>query len=213
MKNFYSTIILFLIFNLNSIGQIKSNYEKGFEIGFKEGFCYNNSTYDCFTPMIPIAPMPRINENKDNYTEGYNRGFQFGLDLKRSKEAMNNSDNSLNSIPKFNNYVSQNPVETMRTVAIYKQQKYDKRTDWIQQRIYQLTDLINKLFNKQNMPSFAIESTRNIYIRQLNNFINSISGVDFADDYQFQNVVNGFYSVENEIYSGYNSCMEVENRK
>src|SRR5690606_38103947 len=104
---------------------IKTSYVKGFEIGFKEGYCYNRNTYDCLVPMTPIPPPPRINESKDNYTEGYNRGFQFGLDLKRTKESMANSDQNLNTLPTFNEYVSQNPVDAMRAVGLYKQKKYD----------------------------------------------------------------------------------------
>lgn len=210
MKNFIFTLFILLAFISNISGQVKSDYALGFEIGFKEGYCYNRTTYNCLAPMTPLAPMPRINESKDNYTEGYNRGFQFGLDLKRSKIAMDNSDNNLNNIPKFNNYVSQNPVEAMRVVGIYKQQKYDKRKQWIQERIYQLSDLIINLFNEQNLPGFAIEQTRNIYVVKRNNIINSISGFDYADDNQFRNVVNAFNSFENYLYSSYNSCIENE---
>lgn len=211
MKNFYSTLIFLLILNFNGTAQIKSNYEKGFEIGFKEGYCYNRTTVDCFTPMTPLAPMPRINESKDNYTEGYNRGFQFGLDLKRSKVAMDNSDNNLNNIPKFNNYVSQSPVEAMRMVGIYKQQKHDIRTQWTQERINQLSALIVSLFNDQVITNFSINDLRKDEYDKISKFINSISAVDYADDYQFNNVKNGFSKIENGIYYNYNMIIKFEN--
>lgn len=211
MKNLYSTIALLLIFNFNAIAQIKSNYERGFEIGFKEGYCYNRTTYDCFTPMTPLPPMPGINESKDNYTQGYNRGFQFGLDLKRSKAAMDNSDSNLNNIPKFNNYVSQNPVEAKRIVGMYKQQKYDIRTQWTQERINQLSDLIVNLFNNQVITSFSINDLRKNEYDRITKFVNLISGIDYADDYQFSNVKNGFNKIENDIYDNYNMVIKFEN--
>ncbi len=212
MKNFLLSFFLIIVFVNLSFSQIKSAYSRGFEVGFKEGYCYNNKTVDCFTPLTPLAPMPRLNESKESYTDGYNRGFQFGLDLKRSKEAMNASDNNLSQIPTFNKYVSQNPIDEMKMVGMYKQQKYDVRTKWLQERIYQLTDLIGNLFNNKNLPSIAIEPTRNIYIVKLNNYVNSILGVDFADDNQFSNVVNGFNSIESYFYKSYNSCIDNENK-
>lgn len=211
MKNLYSTIILILLFNFDAIAQIKSNYERGFEIGFKEGYCYNRTTYDCFTPMTPLAPMPRINESKDNYTEGYNRGFQFGLDLKRTKTAMEKSDYNLNKIPKFNNYVSQNPVEAMRIVGMYKQQKYDIRTQWTQERINQLSNLIVELFNEQVVKNFSINELRKNEYDKIKKFSNSISTIDFADDYQFNSVKDGFNQIENVIYNNYNMIIKFEN--
>ena len=212
MKIKQFTIILFLLLGYSSIAQLETNYDRGFKIGFKEGYCYNSKSVSCFTPLTPLVPLPRINENKENYTDGYNRGFQFGLDLKRSKVAMEISDNSLNVSPKFNNYVSQNPVEAMRMVGMYKQQKFDARTNWTQERIYQLTDLIKNLFNSKNLPSYDIEETRNIYLVKLRNYANSLSAVDFGDDYQFRNVVNGFNSLENNFYVSYNSCVKSENK-
>ena len=212
MKINQFTIILFLLMSYTSIAQLETNYHRGFKIGFKEGYCYNNTSVSCLTPLTPLVPLPRINENKENYTEGYNRGFQFGLDLKRSKGAMEISDNSLNVSPNFNNYVSQNPVEAMRMVGMYKQQKFDARTNWTQERIYQLTDLIKNLFNGKNLPSYHIEKTRNIYLIKLRNYANSLSAIDFGDDYQFRNVVNGFISLEKILYSSYNSCVKSENQ-
>lgn len=209
MKNFYSTLILLLILNFSAIAQIKSNYERGFEIGFKEGYCYNRTTYDCFTPMTPISPMPRINESRENYTEGYNRGFQYGLDLKRSNDALRSSDNSLNQkVASFNRYVPQNPVEAMRVVGMIRQQKYDARTEWLQQKAYQFTDLYNSLFNAENFPvgfdTFTHKNNlRNIVVK----YFDDIKAYDFGDDYVFRNVQLEFNNIENYYYTYYNSIV------
>jgi hypothetical protein len=209
MKNYYFIILLAL--NLTVNAQIETTYQRGFEIGFKEGYCYNRTTYDCFTPMTPMSPMPRINESKDNYTEGYNRGFQFGLDLKRTKESMHNSEESLNNTPKFNNYVPQNPVEAMRIVAMHKQQKFDNRKEWIQERINQLSALIVRLFNDEYVQNFDINELRKHEYDNIKKFINSISSIDYSDDYQFNNIKNEFNSIENTIYYNYNMIIKFEN--
>ena len=105
MKNYKYIIFFLIVLSKNAISQTKSNYEKGFENGFSEGYCYNKSKYSCYPPMNPFTPYPRLNERTENYTQGYNRGFQYGLDLRRSNDALRNSDISLNQkIISFNNY-------------------------------------------------------------------------------------------------------------
>lgn len=209
MKNFYSTLILLLITNFNTIAQIKSNYAQGFEIGFKEGYCYNRTTYDCFTPMTPLAPMPRINENKDNYTEGYNRGFQYGLDLRRSNDALRNSDVALNQkVVSFNQYVPQNPTEAMRIVGMIRQQKYDARTEWLQQKVYQLTSLNETLFNEQNFPEgFPTYIHKNKLRSVMVDYFDEIKAYDFGDDSVFQNVQLNLNNIEKYYYDYYNSIV------
>jgi hypothetical protein len=215
MKYLYFTITLFFFFSFSAVAQINSNYERGFKIGFKEGYCYNKTNYDCFTPLTPITPMPRINESRENYTEGYNRGFQYGLDLKRSNDALRNSDNVLNQkVISFNRYVPQNPVEAMRVVAMIKQQKYDARTEWIQQKIYQLTDLYNSLFKAENFPqSFDTYTHKNILRNIVAKYANTIVGYDFGDDYVFRNVQLEISNIEKYYYDYYNSIVSQLNQK
>jgi hypothetical protein len=208
MKNIALTCLLIL--NFVAFGQ--SDFDVGFKEGFKNGYCYSNqSSVYCNVPMTPLAPLPQINESKFSFQDGYNRGFLYGQD--RRKQDNNSSNNVSSNPPKFNPYVSQIPVDAMTRVGMIKQQKYDTRTIWIQEQIYKLTDLISSLFNQQNLPGIAIESTRNIYIIKIRNYVGSISGADYTNDYQFSNIVNGFQLVENEIYRGYNSCVESENKR
>lgn len=206
MKNIFLTISILLI-SICAVSQIKSNYAKGFEVGFKEGYCYNNKNVSCFYPLTPIAPLPRINENKDNYTDGYNRGFQFGLDLKRANQAVENTDIELeNERIRFNDYISQAPLIQARTrVGMYKQKMYDTRKDWIQQKIYKLIDLINVIYSEQNMPpGVNVSISQNNYRNVITKYVNSIAAVDFADDYQFGIIQNKFSEIENSFYSQYN---------
>lgn len=210
MKNIILTTSI-LLFSICAMSQIKSNYAKGFEVGFKEGYCYNNgSSYDCWAPITPLAPLPRINERQDSYTDGYNRGFQHGLDLKRSNAALKDADMNLNQhIVKFNEYISQSPViDAMTRVGMYKQKMYDLRKDWIQERIDGLAGLKNSLFNEQMLPrSINATATNESSWQKVKNYVNSIRGYDFADDYQFNSIKNNFNILEKYLYDSYNEII------
>lgn len=201
--------LLILLIHFSVIGQLKSNYAKGFEVGFKEGYCYNNNTVDCFYPLTPEAPLPRINEDKENYTQGYNRGFQFGLDLKRSNDALNNSNANLYSqITNFNDYIQQNPIEAMAAVGMMMQKKYDTRKDWIQERINQLAELAKTLFNKETLPStYDANSIRNKYWKVTIDYINGIRAIDYSNDSQFGSIQSNFEKIEFYYFKSYNEII------
>ena len=84
-----SLIILSLFLSLFSFAQ--SNFSNGFSDGYKKGYCQNQGI-GCMSPIPPIAPIPKIGENMNSYQDGYNRGFEAGLNAQKSK-----SDNSTNS--------------------------------------------------------------------------------------------------------------------
>lgn len=209
LQKFIFFLFLLSIQLLNA--QIFSNYNRGFENGFKEGYCYYSKTVDCLVPLTPIIPTPRINEKSDSYNDGYNRGFTFGQNLKRNKTEMDGSDDKLNEIPKFNNYVSQNPVEMMRIVGMYKQQKYDARTQWTQDRINQLQALSASLFNYDYIKYFDANDLRTAITSQLKKLMNSTSSYDYADDYQFNTIRNGLNDIENLIYENFNQSIKFMN--
>lgn len=211
MKLIVTSTFLFLsLISIVGFAQLKSNYAKGFEVGFKEGYCYNSKTVDCFYPMTPEAPLPRLNEDRENYTQGYNRGFQFGLDLKRSNDALNNSDANMNyQITKFNDYIQQNPIDVMVAVGMMKQKKYDTRKDWIQERINQLGELAKTLFSKEALPSnYDANSIRSKYWKTTVDYVNGIRAIDYADDYQFNSIRSNFSKIESYYYRSYNEIIK-----
>lgn len=201
---------LLLIIQLSAFAQLKSNYSKGFEAGFKEGYCYNSKTVDCFYPITPEAPLPRLNEDRENYTQGYNRGFQFALDLKRSNDALKSLDANMNyQITKFNDYIQQNPIDVMIAVGMMMQKKFDTRKDWIQERINQLGELAKTLFSKEVLPSnYDVNSTRNKYWKTTVDYVNGIRAIDYADDYQFNSIRSNFSKIESYYYRSYNEIIE-----
>lgn len=215
MKTF-PIIIALLIIGLNTISQSKSNFVKGFEEGFKEGYCYNMPPGAiCSYPIIIYPPTPKLNESSDNYTQGYNRGFQYGLDLKRSNEAINEANMNLNQrIVKFNEYISQNPVNAMVAVGMMRQAKYDARKDWIQQRIDGLAELKNSLYNEQTLPnSINAKATNQAYWQKAVDYIYTIRGYDFADDYQFGTIQTNFNRIERYFYDSYNQIISMNLQK
>jgi len=75
-----TVVLIISLLSIQTFGQ--TNFSNGFDRGFKEGFCYNK-TVDCLPPLTPLTPLARIGERDNSYQDGYNRGFQVGLDLQR----------------------------------------------------------------------------------------------------------------------------------
>jgi hypothetical protein len=213
----YILLITILLINYCAKSQIyASNYEKGYKEGFKQGYCYNKTPMSvCSYPVIVYPPIPKINESSDNYTQGYNRGFENGLGLKRSKDAINEVDMNLNRrILKFNEYISQNPVSAMAAVGMKMQAKYDARKDWIQNRINVLAELLNQIFDNQTLPNNInpISIKERIW-KEAVNYVNTIRGVDYANDYQFNTIQNRFNKIENNFYESYNEMVSQNSEK
>ncbi len=80
MKHFLLLFTLFLFFQ-NSSGQ--SKFSEGFESGYKNGYCQDQGI-SCMAPNPPNAPLPAIDESLYSYKDGYNRGFQIGLQAQRN---------------------------------------------------------------------------------------------------------------------------------
>lgn len=204
-----STIFGLVIITSMGFGQIHSNYHKGFDVGFTEGYCYNSQTVDCFYPMVPEAPLPRINESKDSYQQGYNRGFQFGMDLKRSHDALQSANVNLNhQLAAFNNYIQQNPIDAMAAVGMMLQKKYDARKGWIQDRINQQAQLLMALFNTTTLPpTLDANSIRASRWQATVNYVNRISAVDYADDAQFRAIQANFEKLDQYYQNTYNEII------
>lgn len=208
MKKKTFAIIFFLSIFTGTFAQIKSNYAIGFEYGFAEGYCYNRQTVDCFRPITQLSPLPRINENKENYTEGYNRGFQYGLDLKRRNNALDNSDENLqNELIQFNNYVSQQPVSAMIAIGMLKQRKYDARVEWMQNKMTNLVGVLRTLYQDFPEQDKIIKNETGNLVKKLKPY----SASDFADDNVFKQIQYIFNSVERSCYNNYNYLVTQQN--
>jgi hypothetical protein len=110
---------------------------------------------------------------------------------------------------RFNQYVPQLPVDAMVEVGMYKQQLYDNRSNWIQGEINRLGRVIVKLFNENTMPpNFDAVGYRKQLWDKFVEYINSIRGYDFADNYQFNSIKNSINSYENWFIENYNNIIK-----
>jgi hypothetical protein len=91
MKNLKTLLLIFCIALLSAsfasqeeskdkeftYSAVMSQFCRGFNDGYKEGYCYDR--YGCISPIPPICPMLEIGERQDSYKDGYNRGFKTAL--------------------------------------------------------------------------------------------------------------------------------------
>ncbi len=216
MKTFKYYLVITLLLSFGGVtAQTNDNYSRGFDIGFKEGYCYQGSSYYCNPPMTPITPIPRINEDGNSYTDGYNRGFVLGKTLRGLKDEDVSNDVLINPPrPTFNGYVPQNPVQAMATVGMYKQRVYDSRKEWIQNRINNLTMIIGLMFSPSTVgcSNCDLMTPMNECRQEIINYTNAIGYVDFADNYQFDRVKSSFATIEGNIYIRFNNLVSSNKR-
>lgn len=114
----------------------------------------------------------------------------------------------------FNPYVRQIPIEAMRDVGIYKQRLYDERANWIQQKIYRLTDLNNSLFNESKLPTDFDTLNHKIKLRNvIVDYMNSIQSYDYSENYIFNSIQDNFNIIEKYYYDYFNQVVENYNNR
>jgi hypothetical protein len=204
------TLFISLLLCSLSIAQ-NSPFARGFDKGFKEGYCYNHATVDCLTPLTPLTPLPRLNESNDSYTDGYNRGFQSGLDLQRLQSGLGSANGvPYQNIPnyRFNEYISTIPTEAMVNVGLYKQKLFNERVNWIQKRVYDIQDLAYTLIYQFSTSEY------DKYNKDRSDFIDkNLKGknIDWSDNYMFNQIVSYFNSQERNIYETYSKLISEAN--
>lgn len=120
--------ILMLFVSLISFAQ--TQFSNGFQEGFKKGYCYEKG-FNCLSPIAPLPPIPNIGENNNSYVDGYNRGFQVGLDKFRNEniQKITNSDRKryTTSQPEFvENKIYKAPYELMLKVLEIKEKQHEE---------------------------------------------------------------------------------------
>src|ERR1035437_3491709 len=204
----------FVIFLLSYCAKSQNSpFGKGYDKGFKEGYCYNNNSVYCNPPITPLTPLIRLNESENNFQDGYNRGFQVGLDLKRIESGSNNINGlSYQQIPnyKFNGYVPQIPVDLYGNILIQAQRKYDSRVAWIQNKLDECFQL-----NYNLISGFSIEKKDELdqYIKDYISSNVTGKNINWADDGYFNQMVSAFKSFESNIYGMYNYLVKLANSR
>jgi hypothetical protein len=146
--------LTFLVFLLLPIAVFpQTNYDAGFKAGYKEGYCYNE--FGCIPPIPPVTPIPYVGENKDNYQDGYNRGFKMGLEEKQKKSGNGKSENqSTNAVTFQSQYVPQTlPYNQIMNELQRRQAALDNNRaylKYLQEKIaYYKSQTNEELFNKE----------------------------------------------------------------
>lgn len=112
MRKIYCFFLL-----LNSILVLaQSDFDKGFKIGFKEGFCFDKGI-TCIAPTPPLTPLLKVNENLNSYTDGYNRGFQIGLEAQK-RETKSTSNKTSSERTRYESSDSQFVQDKMSTIPV-----------------------------------------------------------------------------------------------
>lgn len=113
-------VLLLIIFTTVCYSQ--TNYVRGFNNGYKEGYCHDKGI-GCIEPIPPTAPIPKIGESSGSYKDGYNRGFEMGL------QANNNSSQTQQSSGIIHDYGEpQSMFDTDLAIMALaaKQRQYDR---------------------------------------------------------------------------------------
>jgi hypothetical protein len=160
MKYLKQAFILFLILSISYSlkAQTISNFARGYKSGFVEGYCYGNQGVDCLSPNPPLTPQPGIYESVTSYQDGFNKGFQVGLDLQRSQSEDKRNPYSPPT-PKFNPYYSQVPSGmTVQQYAEARAAKASQQQYIDKEFVEALGALIDGLFSNKNKDDFNEKS-------------------------------------------------------
>ena len=111
-------------------------------------------------------------------------------------------------VPQFNEYIQQNPIDSRIAIGIIRQQKYDARKDWIQERINQLGSYYNTLYKslpkKAKQSGNEIKNLSNCW-KEIINYTDSIGLIDYADDYEFYKIKENYQYFEDKLIESFNN--------
>ena len=121
----------------------QSNFQVGFADGYKKGYCFNDPF--CYPPYPPYAPYPTANESYNSYDDGYNRGFQMGLDAKRANGG--NSSNGGSQIVPPAQYIQPISDDLLIRGAQYQEQIIEQRLQSLKLEYDITKDYIDIIYN------------------------------------------------------------------
>jgi len=124
-KSTYYVLATILLFSIDAFAQ-SDKYSKGYQIGWEKGYCYEGG-YGCTSPIPPLSPLPKIDENSYSYENGYNRGFTDGQRAKNSNQSqVANSSTDMYTPANFGEYVEPLNVNLIKYALSKKQANYNR---------------------------------------------------------------------------------------
>lgn len=179
------TICLILL-NLNSLYS-QSEFEKGYQSGFKKGYC-NDVNSGCI-PLSQDTPVPNLGESFDSYSDGFGRGFRDGSKMNDAGKSPTQSSNStFNEVP-----VSMQVIPKVDLKALEE--------SWVESLQDHATDIEREL--RYNRIQAEFEEELNNLRKSLNSTGNS------AESYSNNNNENSKYS--NRSTTDYNQYQNNNN--
>ena len=145
-------LVLIMFYTVVVFGQY-NDYDRGFQSGYKEGYCYND--FGCIAPIPPITPIPLIGESSDNYRDGYNRGFKMGLEDKQSKKSNKGGYNSNQGyVPQNQNSFPTLDYSLLIKAMEMKQAYYEKNEQMKKEKAVALMNQVKSYYN--SLTSFPL---------------------------------------------------------
>ncbi len=142
MKKIFVIIVLCL--SCKSFAQ--STFSSGFETGYKAGYCYGRP--GCITPIVPIAPIGGF-----SYKDGYNKGFQMGLDIQRGLKIEYSHGYKGTEMTFLDNAMYKAPYELMMKIIDKKDKEFEDKYGSFENRDRIFKELLLKgldAFNKKD---------------------------------------------------------------
>lgn len=177
------TILTLLIFLSFTTTYAQTDFCKGWNVGFKEGYCYG--TYGCTAPVTPPCPVPNI--GNENYKGGYNQGFVAGKSKKEGTVSSTSNGGAYGQLkPLENNDYGSIVLEHMRNNPPKKTKAKVKKSPKIN-KIVTFDTLVKKavLYHKFKLYSHCIEYYDNSKkFKDYNDKLEYVAGDSYLKLYQ-----------------------------
>lgn len=149
-SNHYKFLLFYILLFLSGKSICQNNFEKGFKVGFKNGYCYKES--NCIAPICPIPPVIELNESLNNYSDGYDRGFVRGRKERKMYDEIAKEYDTKYQPTKRESVQGQkrySEISTSKFEPIINEANYQKIALYKANRIYNTAREYQKIFNTE----------------------------------------------------------------
>lgn len=193
MKFKFRLFCLLLIFFIINLNNAQTKYDDGYSNGYLKGYCYQES--NCLSPNAHISPLPKINEDSNSYTDGYNRGFSDGL---RKTSISNDRNGYKTSTPKFKEFSSRtsdsNSMTSLLLQAVKKKRDNESKTQQYFDTAY------DEIKNYEDNGSYYIKNIKQEYLSKIEKLADNSASILKKSRGDYQSLVNMLSEIYEEFY-------------